>query len=352
MDKLFNDYVNDINKEYSTGKFTEHTFRPALKKLVESISNKIVATNEAKRIECGAPDYLITRKKRNLVETIGYIEAKKIGSNLVQASESEQIKKRYLPSLNNFILTDYIGFRWYVNAELRETATLAAEQADGTFKATQEGLKEVGDLLQGFICQEPEEITSSEDLAGRLAHMARLLRDLIENTFDKETKTGPLHGQFKAFEKVLLHDLKEDQFADMYAQTICYGLFAARCYIEDVNVFEKDKHAAFHGHDDKGGEFTREHAGWMLPKTNPFLQKMFNEIAGPGLPDQISWLVDDIVALLRNCQMDSVLKGFARQTKRKDPVIHFYETFLAQYDQSSENNGEFIIPLSQLFPIS
>ena len=98
----------------------------------------------------------------------------------------------------------------------------------------------MGDLLQGFISQEPEKITSSKDLAGRLAHMARLLRDLIENTFDKETKTGPLHGQFNAFEKVLLHDLKEDQFADMYAQTICYGLFAARCYIEDVNLFGKE----------------------------------------------------------------------------------------------------------------
>jgi predicted helicase len=345
MDKLFNDYLNDINKEYSTGKSTEHTFRPALKKLVESISNKIAATNEPKRIKCGAPDYLITRKKRNLVETIGYIEAKDIGSNLVQTAKTEQIKKRYLPSLNNFILTDYIGFRWYVNAELRETATLAAEQADGTFKATQEGLKQVGDLLQGFISQEPEKITSSKDLAGRLAHMARLLRDLIENTFDKETKTGPLHGQFNAFEKVLLHDLKEDQFADMYAQTICYGLFAARCYIEDVNLFGKDKHAAFHGHDHKGGKFTREHAGWMLPKTNPFLQKMFNEIAGPGLPDEISWLVDDIVALLRNCRMDSVLKGFARQTKRKDPVIHFYETFLAQYDPKlREQRGVYYTP--------
>ncbi|MHC4412621.1 MAG: hypothetical protein ACYSYU_06220 [Planctomycetota bacterium] len=300
MPDSFSTYINEINKAYLRGDATEHTHRSALKKLVESIKDKITATNEPKRIKCGAPDYVITRKKRNLVETIGYIEAKDIGVNLVQAAKTDQIKNRYLPSLNNFILTDYIEFRWYVNAELRDTATLGTEQVGGAFKATQEGLKQVGELLTSFISQEPEKIASPKDLAGRLAHMARLLRDLIENTFGRETKTGPLHGQFNAFEKVLLHDLKEDQFADMYAQTICYGLFAARCYIEDVNLFGKDKHAAFHGHDLKPGEFTREHAGWMLPKTNPFLQKMFNEIAGPGLPDQISWLVDDIVALLRN----------------------------------------------------
>ena len=76
---------------------------------------------------------------------------------------------------------------------------------------------------------------------------------------------------------------------------VCGKMLYRRCYIEDVNLFGKDKHASFHGHDYKGGDFTREHAGWMLPKTNPFLQKMFNEIAGPGLPDEISWLVDDIV---------------------------------------------------------
>lgn len=345
MANSFSAYIDEINKAYLRGDATEHTHRPALKNLIESIEDKITATNEPKRIKCGAPDYIITRTKRDLVETIGYIEAKDIGSNLVQTAKTEQIKKRYLPSLHNFILTDYMEFRWYVGAELRETATLGTEQADGTFKATQEGLKQVGDLLQGFISQEPEKIGSSKDLASRLAHMARLLREMIENTFGKETKTGPLHGQFNAFEKVLLHDLKEDQFADMYAQTICYGLFAARCYIEDVNLYGKDKHAIFHGHDYKPGEFTREHAGWMLPKTNPFLQKMFNEIAGPGLPDEISWLVDDIVALLRNCRMDSVLRGFARQTKRKDPVIHFYETFLAQYDPKlREQRGVYYTP--------
>ena len=51
-----------------------------------------------------------------------------------------------------------------------------------------------------------------------------------------------------------------------------------------------------------------------------------------GLDDRIAWVVDDVVALLRNATMDSVLRDFARKKGRRDPVVHFYETFLAEYD--------------------
>ncbi len=341
---VFEQYLSDINREYSAGNSTEHTFRPALKNLIEGLKDKVTATNEPSRIKCGAPDYVITRTKRKHIETIGYIEAKDIGTNLVQVAKSEQIKKRYLPSLNNFILTDYVNFRWYVNQELRMSAAVGEEKG-GVFKSDQESIKKLSDLLDGFLGQEPEKITSPRELAGRLAHMARLLRDLIDSTFDKEKKTGPLHGQFEAFQKVLLHDLKEEQFADMYAQTIAYGLFAARCHIQDINVFGNDSHAVFHGVDNKVEDFSREHAAGLLPKTNPFLQKMFYHIAGPELPIEISWLVDDIVALLRNCRMDSVLKGFAIETGKRDPVIHFYETFLAEYDPKlRESRGVYYTP--------
>ena len=329
----FGEYLAAVNKAYGRGNATEHTYRPALQAMIEGLKKGVVATNEPKREKCGAPDYVISRRVRRREDTIGHIEAKDVGSNLTQIARSEQIKKRYLPALGNFILTDYIEFRWYVGGEHRLTAKLAEEGAGGLYAASEDGVKGVGELLAGFLGQGPEEISTPRIMAERMAGIARLLREMIEKTFEGEGERGALHEQLEAFRTVLIHDLDERQFADMYAQTICYGLFAARCHIEDSKLLGNDKHAVFHGADKRRGEFTREHAAYLLPKTNPFLQKLFHHIAGPDLPEEIAWLVDDLVGVLKKSQMDKVLAGFAKESKRKDPVIHFYETFLAEYDR-------------------
>jgi len=324
-------YISEINKAYLRGDATEHTHRPALKALIEGLAKKITATNEPKRTACGAPDYVVSRRTDGLDQTIGYVEAKDIGTNLTQAAKTEQIKKRYLPSLNNFILTDYIEFRWYVNSERQLTARLA-EQSAGKFKATTKGEEEVREVFRAFFDQKPEKIKIAKELAMKMGHKARMMRDIIKKTFQQEEKSGTLHGQFEGFKQVLLHDLTEGQFADMYAQTICYGLFSARCHIEDMTVFGKDKYAAFHGIDERAKELTREHAAYLLPKTNPFFRDIFGDIAGPKLDDRIVWLVDDLVELLRQADMGVILRDFARRKKRKDPVFHFYETFVGAYD--------------------
>ena len=100
----------------------------------------------------------------------------------------------------------------------------------------------------------------------------------------------------------------------MYAQTICYGLFAARCHAK------------------LGATFTREYAAFNMPKTNPFLGDMFVRIAGPGLDERIVWAVDGIAELLNRSDMEAILQTFGKYTGKADPVVHFYETFLAQYD--------------------
>ena len=146
-----------------------------------------------------------------------------------------------------------------------------------------------------------------------MARMARLLHDLIRQAFSKEGQTGDLHGQHEAFRRVLIADLSVDQFADMYAQTIAYGLFAARC-----------NHV--------GSGFSREQAGRDLPKTNPFLRRLFNTVAGPDLDERISWAVDDLAELLAKADIAAILADFGHTTARSDPVVHFYETFLAAYD--------------------
>jgi len=325
------DYLKRVERDIQKGIATEHTHRPALETLIESVADGIDATNEPKRVACGAPDFIVTRGETPL----GYVEAKDVGKSLhaIEADarkkqpktrDGEQLK-RYLESLGNLILTDYLEFRWYVGAEHRLTARLAKVGAKGKLRKDKEGAVQVTELLNAFINAEVPTVGSPKELAARMAALARLTRETIRRAFEDEDKGGSLHEQMQGFRKVLIHDLTEDQFADMYAQTICYGLFAARC--------------------NASGPFTREHAAFDLPKTNPFLRKMFGYIAGPDLDQRVTWAVDDLVQLLNRADMDAVLKGFGKRTRREDPVVHFYETFLAAYDpRMREVRGVYYTP--------
>lgn len=317
-------YLKTIEKDISAGNATEHTHRPALKSLIESLAAGVTATNEPKRIKCGAPDYIVTRGETPL----GYIEAKDVGKPLDREEKGEQIG-RYLESLDNLLLTDYLEFRWYVRGEHVQTARL------GTYDATRErvrveaeGTEEVQKLLIDFLTEVIPTVGSPKDLAERMARVARLIRETISRAFKTEGTGGALHQQMKGFREVLIHDLTEEQFADMYAQTICYGLFAAR-----VN---------HHGSE----PFTRRQAAHELPRTNPFLRKLFQHVAGPDLDDEPhAWAVDGLADLLNRTDIAAILKDFGRSTRREDPVVHFYETFLAAYDpKMREARGVYYTP--------
>ncbi len=317
----FKTYLQKLRRNLSTGAATEHTHRPALQDLLEAAGDRVLAINEPRRVECGAPDYIITRAHT----PIGYVEAKDVGTSLDVAERSEQMR-RYRASLNNLILTDYLEFRWYVEGERRETARLATVTRDGKIKRSKDGVQAVASLLQKFLLQEVPIHGRPGELARRMAALARMMRDLIEETFRRETEQGMLHAQLKAFRETLIPFLTPAQFADMYAQTITYGLFAARIR------YPHPAPSPYEGEGRGGGGFTREKAAWNLPRTNPFLRDLFNEIAGPGLDDRIAWLVDDLAYLLARADMAEILRDFGKRTRQEDPVVHFYETFLAAYD--------------------
>ncbi len=318
---IFKDYLAQVEQAYKAGNATEHTHRPALKDLLEAFQPGIIATNEPKRIKCGAPDYIITRKDIPL----GFVEAKDIGISLDDTEKSEQLK-RYRDGLANLILTDYLEFRWYVSGELRLTACLAKPQANGRLRAEAEGAQQLTELLQSFFAENIPVVSSPKELAVRMAALARLIRSIIGKTFAEEGEHGALHEQMEGFRKVLLHDLTVEQFGDMYAQTICYGLFAARC-------------------NSIGTHFTRTHAAYDLPKTNPFLRKLFTHIAGPELDERIVWAVDNLAELLNRADIAAILQDFGRATRQEDPVVHFYETFLGAYDQKMrEARGVYYTP--------
>ncbi len=317
----FEKYLEDIQKELNTGVAREHAYRPALKELLQSLEPNLQATNEPRRSSVGAPDYIVTRANVPL----GYMEAKDLGEDLRKAERSEQLK-RYRGAFSNLILTDYLEFRHYIDGE-KKTEARIAEESGGKLRPDKEGQKEVERLLRGFLAHEAPIVGTPRELAERMAAQAREIRTLIAATFRQEGEKGQLHTQLSAFRKTLIPGLEPEAFADMYAQTIAYGLFAARTTTNDAQ------------------NFSRRTAGWDLPRTNPFLRNLFNEIAGPGLDDRVAWIVDDLAELLRRSDMAAILTDFGRRTRREDPVVHFYETFLAAYDpKMRESRGVYYTP--------
>lgn len=318
----FEEYLSKIQNVMDTGNATEHSYRPALKALLERLENGITATNEPKRIRCGAPDFILTRGET----PIGYVEAKDIGASLDNALNTDQLR-RYLDSLGNLILTDYLEFRWFLGGVHRKTARIATLTSSGKLPSDKPGMLDVASLIESFLHAKAQTVATPDELAKRMAHFARLIRDAILGSFEDEDRGGSLHQQMIGFRHSLLHDLTPFQFSDMYAQTVCYGLFAARC---SLNTHET---------------FSRRTASYVLPKTNPFLRRMFNHIAGPDLDDRIAWAVDDLANLLSHADMTAVLGQFGRRTRQEDPVVHFYETFLAEYDPTvRETRGVYYTP--------
>ena len=316
-------YLSDIRKEYSHGNATEHTYRPSLKTLIESFDSGITAINEPQRRTFGAPDYVIRR--RNI--PLGYIEAKDIGRlGKFTKTEKEQ-KKRYLEALDNLIYTDYVEFHWYVRGELVQAVKIA-KAANGKISPLKGDYENFENLIKRFLAKQIETVASAKELAKRMASTTRLIRQTIGSALKDNSNRSEdsLYGQLKSFQETLLPNLAPDGFADLYSQTIAYGLFTARCY-------------------DNKKPFTREKASYAIPKTNPFLRQIFDRIGGINLDERIVWAVDDLAELLNRTDMSAILQDFGKRTRREDPVVHFYETFLAAYDQKlREKRGVYYTP--------
>ncbi|MGB6092294.1 MAG: type ISP restriction/modification enzyme [Moheibacter sp.] len=308
-------YIENINQRYQLGNATEHTFRGDLQQLLESLVPTIRATNEPKRQKCGAPDYILTKKDI----PVGFIEAKDIGDKDLDGAKKTGNKEqfdRYKASLNNLIFTDYINFHLYREGEF-VTKIAIAEITDKGIKPLPENFGNFENLIKDFCVHVGQTIKSSKKLAEMMAGKARLLADIIEKslTSDEENQeNSTLKDQMLAFKQILIHDITPQGFADVYAQTIAYGMFAARL------------------HDPTLETFNRQEAAELIPKSNPFLRKLFGYIAGPDIDDRIKWVVENLSEIFLACNVEEILKNYGKSTKMEDPIIHFYETFLSEYD--------------------
>ena len=180
-----------------------------------------------------------------------------------------------------------------------------------------------------FVLRPREVIKTSKKLAVRMASLATQIRSRANTILAVETESGALRKLYKAFQEALIHDLNEDDFADMYAQTITYGLFAAAC--------------------SRPAGLVADNLADMVPITNPFLKELlgtFLEVAGrKGHIDFDELGTNDVVQLLLDADLEAVQRDFGDLRREEDPVIHFYELFLKEYDSRKKiQRGVFYTP--------
>ncbi|MBK8513817.1 MAG: N-6 DNA methylase [Saprospiraceae bacterium] len=305
------EYIQNLNTRFKTGISREHSYRGDLQTLLSTLLPGVLVTNEPARIACGAPDYILTKKDI----PIGYIEAKDIGVDLNSKTLKEQFD-RYRESLNNLIITDYLDFHFYKEGSF-VTKIAIAEIQQGKIVPLPDYFAAFTQLITNFADSISQTIKSPSKLAEMMASRAKLMADVIEsalNADDEAKRNSALKGQMQAFKSLLIHDITNRPSADIYAQTIAYGLFAARY------------------HDPTLPTFSRYEAATLIPKSNPFLRRLFQDIAGYDLDTRLVWIVDELVQIFLASDVADIMHNFGTRTKQEDPVIHFYETFLAAYD--------------------
>jgi predicted helicase len=308
-----NQYIQAVNSKYVSGIAREHAYRTDLENLIKNIVPHIDVTNEPANVtDCGNPDYVLTED--NIPK--GFIEAKDVGKDLNDKTLNKKQFDKYRKALDNLIITDYLWFQFFENEELVYEIRIGEIQ-NGKVVPLTNNFSQFESLIKDFVQFDGVTIKSPQKLAKMMAGKARLLQSIIEKAVvsDEESSgNSSLKLQYETFKGYLITDLDPKGFSDMYAQTLAYGMFAARL------------------HDETLEDFSRQEAAELIPKSNPFLRKFFEDIAGANIDMRIVRTVDNLAAVFNATDINELLKNFGQSTQANDPIIHFYETFLSEYD--------------------
>lgn len=312
-------YIDKINNDWSSKETTEHSFRGYLQELLNNLLNqgiknktkKITIINEPTRKDYGAPDFEF---RRNDV-AVSFLETKKIGDPDLLGGNDKQHKEqfdRYKKAVNLIAFTDYLNFHLFENGQLKLSAIIGKnENGIIVVNNDEQQLSNFLKIVSALGNAEPQPIRSATLLAETMANKGKIIAEILDCAMlKKETNEDKeLHEKLDAFKKFLVHDMTIEQFSDFYSQTILYGLFVARVY-------------------DKSPEtFTLQEAADLIPAINPFLKKIFKQLALADLHGAIKWVVEDLVSIFRVTDMNRVMHNYG-----KDPLVHFYEDFLEAYN--------------------
>jgi hypothetical protein len=332
--ELFTAYLHKLHSVAERGDAREESYYPALAEMLTAVAAKtgrpqVQVTTQPRPSEGGNPDFRLWNGRDRIV---GYIEAKNPGEERLDAiAESPQLL-RYRGTFPNLILTNFCEFRLYRHGEYVETVQAARPftlQHLHSAPVLEKG-DELQSLLERFLAFSLPPAFTAESLAVELAKRTRFLRDVIAQELSGELALedgapAVLPGFFKAFQSHLIGSLGSEDFADLFAQTICYGLFAARIRSKE--------------------EFSRRNAFDTIPRGIGVLRELFRFISLGDMPAQLTWGVEDLAEVLAVADAQGILERYYREGKGSDPIIHFYETFLAEYDPvERERRGVYYTP--------
>ncbi|MCS7053219.1 MAG: N-6 DNA methylase [Ignavibacterium sp.] len=324
---MINEYLQNIFNTFQQGDAREESYYKHLANLINEISQKkrnkkIEITILPKKTDVGNPDFRIWDGKQKIV---GYIEAKDLGTDLDKIEDSEQIK-RYLSTFPNLILTNFTEFRFYRDNTKVANVSIARHYVIKKLSSIPpaENEEKFFELIERFLDFSLPKTYTAKSLAIELAKRTKFLKDEI---ISEELKIGTksIRSFYDVFNEYLIAGISEEEFADLYSQTITYGLFAARLRAND--------------------EFNRKLAYSFIPKSIGILRDIFKFISLEDLPPQLELIIDDIAEVLSVADAKKLLDEYYHNGKGNDPVLHFYETFLSVYDPDTrEKRGVYYTP--------
>jgi hypothetical protein len=333
--KLLEQYLKNLTNTSKRGDAREESYYKHLDELIKQYAQiqkikNIDVTILPKKTEAGNPDFRIWDGKNHIT---GYIEAKDPSvTNLDYIERTEQLE-RYCSTFPNVILTNFFEFRLYRDGErivqvMIGRAVIAKRLQTPPPVENIDKFKELFDIFFSFSLPK---VQTARSLAIELAKRTRFLRDeVIAVEMEENGSKGhkQIIGFYEAFKKYLIGTITEEQFADLYAQTITYGLFAARTRVPT----DRD-------------EFNRRLAFDYIPHTIGILRDVFRFISLEEPPKSLQIIVEDIAEILQVANVNKILHEYYRTGRGRDPIIHFYETFLATYDPKiRERRGVYYTP--------
>ncbi len=318
-------FIKDVKSEHEVSGAKEQSYRPDLVGFIRKLGDsKTIVRNEGEKREGVTPDIVVMRKPDNLPN--GYIEAKDITIDIdnLKGQNINQLAL-YRGKFRNLIYTNNFDWNFYRDGNLVRSISIAKLSKSGEITEKPENYAELADYLQDFLDQRPQTIKAAKELAKYMARKTRIIHDAFRDGLFGEHRLESLEKQYNTIVEQLIRYLKKEEFADMYAQTVTYGLFVAR-----LNSTPET--------------FNREKLRELVPKNYPFLKDLFEFIANKTLGDTLNLYIDDLIEIYRATD-DGIMKNYKNSGKGKDPFLHFYEDFLKEYDSANrKSKGVYYTP--------
>ncbi|MGL2869552.1 type ISP restriction/modification enzyme [Helicobacter pylori] len=322
MLKEYLESIKDLTPEKN-----ELTHRLFLHNLLDKLKNhfnkEFKIEHEPKRKQGSQPDFRISYQGLN----IGYIENKRVGTDLRKIVESEKSKQilKYLELNPNLMLTDYLKFMWVGKDEKnapftkKEISVASLDELSKPLKPNPQTERDLIELFKSFFNHEAAPITNAKDFANALSAPTRYLKDALIK-YQEKAQVSSIFNNFKEY---LYEELSFEDFSDAFAQTLTYSLFIAKLNhpCEKINL---------------------DNVRSSIPKNFAVIREMADFLKRLDSIKEIQWLLNEILSLINHVDMDSIIKDL---NDNKDPYLHFYETFLSAYDPKlREKKGVYYTP--------